>query len=112
MCSGNKYLVTIEYNNKKVSFNFHDNYMNKSDKEEFIYCLISDSSCYESTINYDDFCSCLGYEPYEEKSYYPYSGYNKVARAAYNGCKKQYERLHKLFTVDEIEKLQVIFENF
>ena len=36
----------------------------------------------------------------------------KQAKQVYNACKKQSERLHKLFNNTEIETLEKIFENY
>lgn len=96
MCTGNKYRVTVSYNGKRCSFTFHDNYMNKSKKKELLYCLLLDAECYENSIDIYDFADAYGYKHTAE------------AEKAYAGCKRQYERLHKLFTDEEIELLTML----
>ena len=90
MTSGNEYRVTLTYNGKTIWFNFHDNVYNKSNKNDFVYALLSDAQAYEYARDINDF-----------KDEFCYSDYN-TAKRVYNGCKKQYERLNKLFSDDEI----------
>lgn len=94
--SGNKYFITIYYNGKRSSFVFHDNYMNQSKKKELLYCLLLDAECYENSIDIYDFADAYGYKHTAE------------AEKAYEGCKRQSERLHKLFTDEEIALLSMI----
>lgn len=96
MCSGNAYRVTLTYKGKKCSFTFHDNYYNKSSKKDFLYCLCLDANSYEFNSDISDFVREFGY--------------NDIRKAwkAYDGCKRQYERLHKLFDAKEIEILNTL----
>ena len=96
MTSGNAYRVTMAYNGKRVWFVFNDNYLNNSNKEELIKCLLGDSYAYEYNNNLYDFLLEFGYsdEEYDD------------GKAAFYGCKKQSERLHKLFTKKEVEFLE------
>ena len=98
--SGNAYRVTLTRNGVKVGFIFNDNIYNESDKNDFIYSLLSDSQAYESTRDLTDFMNEYGYTD------------AKQAKQAYNACKKQFDRLHKLFNNTEIETLEKIFENY
>ena len=98
--AGNAYRVTLTRNGVKVGFIFNDNIYNESDKNDFIYSLLSDSQAYESTRDLTDFMHEFGYTD------------DKQAEQAYNACKKQSERLHKLFNDAEIKTLEKIFENY
>lgn len=91
--SGNKYRVILKYNNKSVSMTYHDNYLNESGKDEFLYALILDGITYKNCYNLAEFMYEFGYE--EEKQ----------AQKIYNSCKKQYEKMRKLFTEQEIDQL-------
>ena len=98
--SGNAYRITLTRNGVKVGFIFNDNIYNESDKNDFIYSLLSDSQAYENTRDLTDFMNEYGYTD------------AKQAKQAYDACKKQGERLHKLFNNTEIKTLEKIFENY
>ena len=98
--AGNAYRVTLTRNGVKVGFIFNDNIYNESDKNDFIYSLLSDSQAYENARDLTDFMNEYGYTDAQK------------AKQAYNACKKQSERLHKLFNNTEIETLEKIFENY
>lgn len=112
LTSGNTYKVTITYNKKSCTMKFHDNYRNESDKLDFVMCLLMDSECFESASSYEGFCQDFGYEPYEEKYYYPYYGKNKKSYAIYKACERQYKKLHRLFNDEEIEELQEMLQDY
>ena len=94
--SGGAYRVTITYKGKQCRFMFFDNSYNCSYKPDFLYCLWLDAGCYEESRDVYDFARQFGYEDMIE------------ARRAYNTCKKQSERLHKLFNGAEIAILSTI----
>lgn len=100
LTSGNAYRVTLTRNGVKIGFIFNDNIYNESDKDDFIYSLLQDSQAYEYACDFADFMNEFGYTD------------AKQARKAYNACKKQGERLHKLFNTTEIKTLEKIFENY
>lgn len=91
MTSGNAYRITMAYNGKRVWFIFNDNYLNNSNKKDWLECLLLDSYSYECNKNLTSFILEFGYEECVEKGI-----------KAYNGCKKQSDRLHKLFNKLEI----------
>ena len=99
LTSGNTYRVTMSKDNKTIWFLFHDNYMNETDEKGLLECLFMDASCYESNPRIFDFLLEFGYGDYELAE----------GKKAYYGCKKQYERLHKLFTPQEIEETREAF---
>ena len=90
--SGNEYSVVLKYNGNSISMLYHDNYKNKSDKDEFLYALLLDGVAYENCYNLADFMDEFGYED------------KTKATKAYNACKRQCEKLHRLFTYEEIEQ--------
>lgn len=98
--SGNAYRVTLTRNGVKVGFIFNDNIYNESDKNDFIYSLLRDSQAFEYCYNLADFMNEYGYTD------------GKQAKQVYDACKKQSDRLHKLFNDAEIEILEKIFENY
>lgn len=100
MTTGNKYKVTLRYNNKSVSMTYHDNCLNESGKDDFLYALILDGMAYKNCYNLVEFMYEFGYE--EEKQ----------AQKIYNSCKKQYEKMCKLFTEEEIDQLIEEYADF
>lgn len=98
--SGNAYRVTLTRNGKRIGFIFNDNIYNESDKNDFVYSLLRDSQAYENARDLTDFMLDFGYDNIPQ------------AKQVYNACKKQSERLHKLFDDAEIETLEKIFENY
>ena len=98
MTSGNEYKITLSYNGNKASFVFHDNYENKSTLVDWLECLLLDMGAYEFCHDVDEFAREYGYEPSE---------YVKASKA-YLACKKTAEKLHRLFTDDELDILSEI----
>jgi hypothetical protein len=99
MTSGNTYRVTMSKDNKTIWFLFHDNYMNETDEKGLLECLYMDAMAYEYNDNMVNFFLEFGYE--EDNI--------QEGKRAFYGCKKQYERLHKLFTHKEIEEMREAF---
>lgn len=99
MTSGNKYRITLTYNGNSIWFIFNDNYLNKSNKRDFVYCLLTDAQAYKYAENVNEFADEFGYDTYDRADY---SKVNKI----YQACKKQYDRLCKLFTSTEAEILE------
>lgn len=100
LTSGNASRITLTRNKKTVHFIYHDNFYNNSNINDFIYCLLLDAQAYEFSYNFSDFCNEFGYDC-DNKAY-------KI----YLACKKQAERLHKLFNDNEIEDLKTAFEQY
>ena len=100
--SGNEYSVVLKYNGNSITMLFHDNYLNESGKDEFLYALLMDAMAYENCSSLADFMDEFGYG-YERR---------KEAEKAYKACEKQYNKLHRLFTEEEIKELQNEFEDF
>ena len=91
MTSGNAYRVTLTYNGKKCSMVFNDNYRNGSDIKDFIYSLLLDAAGYD---NVESFMREFGYKEYSQ------------GKKIYNACKRQYEKLTRLFNEEEINELE------
>ena len=100
--SGNEYSVVLKYNGNCITMLFHDNYKNDSGKDDFLYALLMDGLAYENCYNLADFMDEFGYD-YDQKD---------KAQKAYKACERQYNKLHRLFTDEEIEQLQEEFEDF
>lgn len=96
MTSGNQYFITISYNGKQAKFVFHDNYMNKSKKEDFLSALVSDALAFDRAENFEEFVNEFGYTNRREAS------------RVYVGCMSQSKRLHRLFTDEEIALLAML----
>lgn len=105
MCSGNAYRITLTYKGNRCSFVFHDNFKNASKKKDFLYCLVLDAQCYESTRDLYDFAREYGYLYYADVGDLDAL---KRAKKAFDSCRLQSERLHKLFNEQEIELLSTI----
>jgi hypothetical protein len=102
--SGNEYSVVLKYNGNSITMLYHDNYLNKSGKDEFLYALLMDAMTYENCLNLADFMDELDY------------GFGQTekerAQKAFKACERQYKKLHRLFTEEEIKELQNEFEDF
>lgn len=90
MCSGNAYRITLTHNGKKCSFIFNDNYLNESEKADFLNALECDAYAFKNAENFYDFCLEYGYSKHDEK-----------AIKAYKECEKQYNRFNRLFNKNE-----------
>ena len=100
--SGNEYSVVLKYNGNSITMLFHDNYRNESGKDDFLYALLMDAMLYEDCPNLADFMGELGYG-YDQR---------EEAEKVYKACERQYKKLNKLFTEEEIKELQNEFEDF
>lgn len=97
LTSGDAFRVTLTHNKKRCCFIFNDNYFNESNKIDFVRILYDDATCYSDSCNFEDFCYILGYSSDSLKAY-------KI----YKKCKKQHERLKKLFNDNEIEIISTL----
>lgn len=100
--SGNKYKVVFKYNGQTATMIYHDNYLNNSGKNEFLYALLMDGLAFANCFNLADFTDEFGYD------------YDNLpqAKKAFDSCAKQLVKLQRLFTEEEIEQLQEEFSDF
>jgi hypothetical protein len=105
-----KFLVSISANGEKTRFNFFDSFANwqknktelaKDDLLNALDCFFSDASCYDGAKDFDDFCSEFGYT--EMKQY-------KQALKSFNGCKRHYNAVLRLFGSDWYEVANALRE--
>ena len=100
MCSGNKYRVRMSYNGETISFYFHDNFKNESGKKDYLYSLLVDMCAYGSTDDVYEFMREFGYSDYEE------------AQRIRNACKRNGDKVHKLFNEREIDELTELLSDY
>ena len=93
MTSGDEYEITATYNGNTIKFSYNDNYMNNSDKRDFLYALMSDADAYCLYSDFDDFVDEFGYDD------------PKQAYKAYKGCKDLYYKASTLFDEEEWDEL-------
>lgn len=101
-----RFNVTISYNNVTYNTDYqcNINYTHHT-KENIIACILSDARCYaDCKVNDDDidnieeFRLMFGYENIKE------------LLKTYDGCKKAYNNIKKMFTNEEIKKLENYLE--
>ena len=79
--------------------------------EDILYCIISDAHCYESTGSFEGFCDEFGYDKYTENRY-GYYVVNKDAMKTFNSLERTHIALNRLFTSEQLEKLDEIFQDY
>lgn len=100
--SHTRFDITFIYNKKTIVFEYQCNAsFVKPNKKDCLWCLCLDCSSYElSNGNIDEFQREFGYEKVSE------------CIKAFNGCKQNYNKLHSLFTNDEIKVLEEYYEDY
>lgn len=107
MTSGNEYKVRFSRNGKMATIKFHDNYLNQQNTSDVVYSWLMDSMAYENSSSFEDFCLEFGYSVHDEDY-----GLNKDSYKVYLCCKRNYEKLHKFFTNEEIKQLENDFQDY
>lgn len=99
--SATPYTVTLIHDKKQMTVPFFMGMAHTSEprKSDVIPCLLSDYSLIESSRNFEDFCSSLGYDSDSRK-----------AEKIYNDTKKQSEKLENLFGKDGIRQLEELYK--
>ena len=107
--------ITIRWNNRAEHFKFQYNpqYYKHAKFEDVIDSLLLDASAYE---DYKDdkagFLREFGYIE-DDEDFDSTSGRRRTGDIAYNGCRTNYKKLHRLFSEDELFELQRVFsENY
>ena len=95
LTSGDAYRITLTHKGRRCSFIFNDNYHNDSTKEDIINCLLMDADAYNNSRNFEDFAEEFGYSADSIKAY-----------NIYKACKKQAEKVSRLFIDEEVNQLK------
>lgn len=100
----NIYSLTLKRDNKTSSFRFGDSVFNsqkgnKPKDYEIMYALVQDYYSYYDYSNLSEFMSSFGYEDKEQ------------ARKIVNRLKKDFEKLNKLFTTEEMELIGKVYQD-
>lgn len=99
------YNVTLKQNSKSATFKYGQSIANsekgiKPKKSETIYALKSDSEFTESAGNYKGYLDEFGLED------------DKNSRKTYKGLKSNNEKYNKIFTQNQREQLNKIYEDY
>lgn len=89
------YKFTTSYNNSRA------NGERKPDVNDIIYCLLSDRSCYNSCIDFNDFVDNFGYENDAKQAY-----------RAFTGCQRTAVNLENLLNPEQLEQLDELYQDF
>lgn len=97
----NKYRITIENPNGKISYIFWDSINNTQknkplNKSDALAAFGLDIFAYDEGPSYEEFVRNFGYDQADEK----------FARRAFDGCRKQVEKARKIFDDKQIEELK------
>ena len=114
MGCGLGYNVKLQINGKQYSSVYNNSVANGygiPEVEDILYCILSDTHCYESTGSFEDFCDEFGYDRYAE-NHYGYYVVNKEAMRIFNTLEKTYNAMNRLFTPEQIEQLDDIFQDY
>lgn len=94
------------------SINHHDNNI-PVNLDDILYSWIVDADCFESSQNFNDFCSQYGYD---FKNYDEYDSKYRLskqqAEKAWRGCKHAYNKMIELLTEEQINKLHDVFQDY
>lgn len=74
------------------------------EKEDCLYCLLSDASCFECARNVDDFLTEFGYTDSLQNI--------RKGEKAYKACGRTAAAINRLFTDEEKDVLNEYFENY
>lgn len=88
-----RYQVKISYIDKSLVTDYQCNKKDRPTKEDVLSCLLSDMMAYDEYNDIDEFQEAFGY--------------NKVSEClkAFQGCKTNSERMHSMFTEQELTEL-------
>lgn len=101
-----RYACVLKRGENRYGFPFYDSIRNYQtgdtpSKIEVLGCILSDASCYNSSLCFSDFCSSFGYSEYDEDT----GEENKEAVRIWEACKKTAYAIDDMFTGDEREEL-------
>lgn len=94
-----KYICEIEYNNNHMVCSYQCNpKYNRPTIENFLSCVLQDADCIERTVDLADFLVEFGYTDTADVL--------RRGIKAYDGCLLEFNRLQKVFTIDEMDILR------
>lgn len=102
----NKYRLTIINGSEQFTSVFTDSLYNtwenkKSSKFEMLYNVLVDAQCYEQNRTFEDFCDAVCYDLED-----------KQARKCYEGCRRTFENIERLFGCNGYEVLNAVTYGF
>ena len=95
------WLVTIKRGEESFSLQYSMGPAHKGtpDHHDILNCVLSDISYVDR--DFEDFCNDLGYDPD-----------SKTADKIYSACREQAAQMHDMFSSDEIEGLQALYQDY
>ena len=105
-----KYTIELKHNNKKRFFNFTDCIYNYEhgmafDILDLINCLLLDMHAYDDNETLKDFAWCFGYNIDDIENI-------NQTKKIYNACHDNSKKMHDLFTNNELNMLDVLFQEY
>lgn len=94
--SHRRYKVTIKYNGKQYTTEYHCNKQISPKAKNILECLILDMYAYDNANDLEDFANEFGYEPYE-----------KETKRIYKACGRTSKAMHRMFTEMEIDTIEM-----
>lgn len=108
-----KFIITIVANDKKTSFTYYDSFANwqknkqsleSGDLKSALDCFFSDASCYENATDLADFLCEFGYGDSAESL--------RKGIKAFEGCKRHYQSVVRVFGSDWYDIANAINESY
>ena len=105
-----KYIIELQRNNKKENFCFTDSIYNYEhgmafDILDLINCLLLDMHAYDDNETLKDFAWCFGYNIDDIENI-------NQTKKIYNACHDNSKKMHDLFTNNELNMLDVLFQEY
>lgn len=105
-----KYIIELQYNNKKVSFSFTDSIYNYKhdisfDILDLINCLLVDMHAFDDNASIEDFAWAYGYNMDDMESI-------KNTKKIYYACRNNSKKMHALFNDKELNMLENLFQEY
>jgi len=99
------YYCRIQYKDFSFNIGFHDSVFNyccnkRLNKADVLYSALMDMRAYDCSLGVNDFMNEFGYDDY------------KKGLKIYNALSITSDNMHKMFTDEELETLDKIFENY
>jgi hypothetical protein len=96
------YTITLKYQRRQMTTNFFtgSGWTKEPNQKDVLSALFADYSSFESSIDFHDFCSDMGYEQYIYNENTGRINENKEAKKTYNACAKNGQMLKNLLGQD------------